>query len=574
MVVYLAALGVRPLMRHDEFRYAEIPREMLASGDYVAPRINGLRYFEKPVMAYWLGAASQSLFGETHFAVRLVSALSTGVTALFLGFVGARLSGDRRTGLLAVFIFLTTILIFAIGTFDVPDPLLMMWLTLAIGAYLWAASESRATMQRYLLILSGAAAGGAFLTKGFLGFVVPGLALLPAFVQRWRHQDLARFFWWPVLVAIAVALPWSVLIDLREPDFWNYFFVEQHLQRFASVTVSRAQPVWFYLMLSPALLLPWTFLVPAAGAGLRSAYQRDRHLVLSVLAWFALPFAFYSIASAKLVTYILPCFPPLALLLAIGLRTGLGASWDRLVRRGGWALLGFYALVVIGLVLNQFGLVSRPLFSPDEWLPAVAVFASVALGGFAAAWGARRASRMVRAAGVSAIPICLVLPFVMPARIIDSKMPEAFLRAEASITAPDAILVSTGTMVRSVDWVFRRSDALMLDAGELGMGLDYADAADRLVDPDRLHQLVSRPGPHPEILIIGTDDDRLLLESAMADASAEARLTAQGEYLSLRIAARPGLAEQSERPATFFAGDERPNAPRSVAQPVNTRPER
>src|SRR5215813_1182164 len=133
-LVYLLPLGVRPLSSPDEVRYGEIAREMIASGDWVSPHFNGVRYFEKPVLGHWLNAISVATLGESRFAVRLPVALATGLSALIV-FLLARRFLSRSTAVLGSAIFLTTVIVSGCGSVAVLDAFLALFLTAAVGAY-------------------------------------------------------------------------------------------------------------------------------------------------------------------------------------------------------------------------------------------------------------------------------------------------------------------------------------------------------------------------------------------------------------------------------------------------------
>ena len=119
-LVYIGPLPFRPLYLPDETRYAEIPREMLSTGDWIVPRLNGLRYFEKPVFSYWLTALSFGLFGQNRFAARLPCALATGLSAALLALF-LRRTGHGTFALMGVAVFLTTWEVYVLGVFNVPD---------------------------------------------------------------------------------------------------------------------------------------------------------------------------------------------------------------------------------------------------------------------------------------------------------------------------------------------------------------------------------------------------------------------------------------------------------------------
>ena len=328
VLLYLVPLPVRPLASPDEVRYGEIAREMLASGDWVSPHFNGVRYFEKPPLGHWLNAVSLAVFGENAFAVRLPAALATGLAALIVFGFARRFAGGRVAAL-ATLVFLTTFLVAGVGTFALLDAFLALFLTAALAAY-YAALRERAARRRHWLIACGAACGAAFLVKGFLALAIPVIVAVPylAMARRWR--DLVTTPWWPIAIALVVALPWSVAVHLREPDFWRYFFWVEHVQRFTADDAQHAAPAWYYLAYLPLLGWPWILLLPAAALGLRRTIVDGDFLRYVVLAA-VLPLLFFSASKGKLATYILPCFAPLSILLAAGieryLATGAARAW-------------------------------------------------------------------------------------------------------------------------------------------------------------------------------------------------------------------------------------------------------
>ena len=275
LIVYLLPLGARDLAVPDETRYAEIPREMIATGDWMAPHLNGVRYFEKPVMGYWIHAVSILIFGENNFAVRFPSALSAGLSGMLIFWLvgsGAGEKGTRKFSAagLATLIFLTCFEVFGVGNTAVLDNLFALFLTAAIAAFYVATEKHpRTADEKAWLVLAGLATGLAFLTKGFLAMAIPIFVLVPYLTWQRRSRDIFRMGWLPLLTALVVVLPWGVGIGLREPDFWHFFFWNEHIRRFLGHNAQHTEPVWYFLMVAPAMFLPWTFLAPAAVEGLR-----------------------------------------------------------------------------------------------------------------------------------------------------------------------------------------------------------------------------------------------------------------------------------------------------------------
>ncbi len=507
LLLYLAPLGERPLIDPDETRYGEIPREMLASGDWVVPRLNGLRYFEKPPAGYWLTAASLAVFGENPFAVRLPSALAAGLTALLLFFFIRHVTGNSRTALLAAMIQLSFLAVYVAGTFNILDNLLVLWLTAGLIAAWFTVTEPRPGHALGWGLAAGAAFGLAFLTKGFLAFAVPTLVLLAWLLWEGRWRMLFSRGWPLLLAVVVIALPWAIMIHLREGGFWNYFFWEEHIRRFFSATAQHEKPVYYFAMLLPALTFPWFALLPAALSGLRLPVGQEvthRSVLRFLWLWLGLPFLFFSASSGKLATYILPCFPPLAGLTAIGLSRYFTAGRRRTFDFG--VLFNTLMLVVVlaVLLITQGFDVGFRLYGEGEGgavalLGGALVLALAAsLFGFFDWWPPRKCAGVM----LSLAPLLLVSHLVLPQRVAATKAPGPLLERHAGRVALDTLLVSDGSRVRAMAWYFKRDDIYMLNRRELAYGLSYPDAAGRLLDQADFSELLRRnAGRRPIILV-------------------------------------------------------------------------
>ena len=319
LFVYILPLGFRPLAIPDEARYGEIPREMLTSGDWVVPRLNGLKYFEKPVFGYWTNAVSLTVFGENAFALRLPSALSVGLSTLMIFLLVRKFSARETAAVLSPAIFLTCPLVLAMGHITVLDSLLSMLLTGALVCFFFSHMAENRRRKNFFLALMGVFCGMAFLTKGFLAFAVPVLAVVPFLLWERRFKDLLKVPWIPMLTAFLVVLPWSLMIHFREGNFWNYFFWTEHIARFLHpISGQHPKPVWYFLPVLVGGALPWFIQAPAV-LPMVLKFELKSPLMRFVLCWFLFPFLFFSVCSGKLIPYILPCFPPLAIVLSIGL---------------------------------------------------------------------------------------------------------------------------------------------------------------------------------------------------------------------------------------------------------------
>ncbi|MBL9188369.1 MAG: glycosyltransferase family 39 protein [Opitutaceae bacterium] len=314
-------LGSRPLANPDEGRYAEIPREMIASGDWITPHLNAIPYFEKPPLVYWLGGLAQKFFGESEWSVRLVPAVFA-LAGVLLTYAATRRLFGRGAGLGAAIVLGTSILYFALARLLILDMAVSVLMAATLFCFILGVREPAGARRRWFFYGLYASAALATLTKGLMGFLVTG-AVMFLWLLIFNQWKRLRPLYLPSGLALflAIAAPWHVLVALRNPDWVQAYLVREHWQRF-TVDLGRQQPWWFFVPIVAVGFFPWTgFLWSAWREALRGGWSRRRE---NADAWFfatwaAFMFLFYSKSQSKLIPYILPVLPPLAVVTGLWL---------------------------------------------------------------------------------------------------------------------------------------------------------------------------------------------------------------------------------------------------------------
>jgi len=388
-LVWFGSLEYRALVKPDEGRYAEIPREMVATGDWLTPRLNGIKYFEKPALQYWATAAGFELLGRSDGTARLWPGLTGFLGILLTWFAGRRLFGPTA-GLLAAATLASSLLYLMIGHINTLDMGLSFFLEAAICGFLLAQREPE--RPRGWMLVAWAALALAVLSKGIVALVLTGATLvLYSLTSRdwapWRRFEFLRGL--PLFLAIAA--PWFIAVSIANPEFARFFFIHEHFERFLTKVHGRYQPPWYFVPILLTGLLPWTTLALQALAG---AWRRYADAVFQprrfLLLWCVVVFGFFSVSDSKLPSYILPLFPAAALL--------LGDALPRLQRRTLLAHLAIVAVVaLVALALSpqavRFASEATPadmMAAYGRWLTAAAaLWLAGTLVAIGLAWRAR-----------------------------------------------------------------------------------------------------------------------------------------------------------------------------------------
>jgi 4-amino-4-deoxy-L-arabinose transferase-like glycosyltransferase len=440
--VWFVTIQIRPMLDPDEGRYAEIPREMVASGDWVTPRLDGLKYFEKPVLQYWATAAVYTVVGLSNWSSRLWTVL-LGFACLPLVYAWVARLRDRRAALAAVALLALSPYFGIVGHLDLLDAGFTFWMCATVFAFALAQNEAPGcAKERGWMLVCWAAAALAVLSKGIVVFVLAGGTLIAySVVERdlrpWRRMH----FTLGVPLFLALAAPWFILVSLRNADFVPFFFVHEHFQRFLTHEAERVEPWWYFLVLLALGALPWlAALAQGAVAAWRDSGSTSQFKPLKFLLIFsALTLVFFSMSGSKLATYILPIFPPLAAFTGVVV-TGRRGFLPRTTGIGA----GLALFVAAGfLVYSQHRIGALPV-QPIGWAIAAAVAALAAFGTAAAS-----ASSQPEAGGWPPFAVALLFVFTWQALLCEyTAMPPArSAYALVQAVAPD---VHAGTALYSV----------------------------------------------------------------------------------------------------------------------------
>ncbi len=470
-VLWFGPLDYRKLVKPDEGRYAEIPREMVASGDWTTPRLNDIKYFEKPALQYWATATAFTLFGEHHWTARLWSALTGFLGVLFAGYTAARLWG-RAAGFNAACVLAGSLLYVLIGHINTLDMGVSFFLASAVFAFVLAQrDEAGPTDTRRWMWATWALLACAVLSKGLIGLVLPGATLVAYTLwQRdfalWKKLHLVS----GLAILLALTVPWFVAVSLANPEFARFFFIHEHFERFLTKAHGRYQPMWYFIPILLGGVLPW---LVGLLAMLRSAPAQDAMRFQPrrfLLVWIVVVFGFFSASSSKLVSYIVPLFPAVAALVGWHLARidARALRWHALP----WIPLGLVGLFFAPSVVNMSSPEVPAALYADyvPWLEAgCASLAAAAAAAFAF-------SRRGRA---QAAVVSLSLGGLLFAQLVlnghDSLSPSSSayhvaerVRAEA---APDVRLFAVNTYDQTLPFYLKRTMTMVVYKDELGFGI-------------------------------------------------------------------------------------------------------
>jgi len=472
VIAWLAMLGLRTLVPPDEGRYAEMAREMFATGDWVTTRLNGIKYFEKPPLQTWMNAATFAVFGLGEWQARLWTGLCGIGGVLLSGYTAKRLFG-ARAGFYAALVLGSSLFWVAAGQINSLDMSLSTMMAVSLCALLLAQrDDATPTENRNWMLACWAGMALAVLAKGLIGVVLPGAVLviysaLSRDAGIWKRLHLGK----GLLVLLAIAAPWFVLVALRNPEQPHFFFVHEHWERFFLKTHHREGPWYYFLLILIPGMMPWLGLLPQAllnGAQREPSRFQPKRLLL---IWACFILFFFSISSSKLPGYILPIFPALAMLVAVQLEHA--SRLQRTVAAGLVLLAGLAGLAT----MPQLAHMSER--NPGEgMLLAAAQPWALAAGIVAAAAGAlalMHARQLRRDLGVLTLAIA---GFAVTQLILVGMEPYGRMRAGKDLAAkilpelkPDTKVYSVELYEQSMTFYLGRTVTLVDFGDELTFGL-------------------------------------------------------------------------------------------------------
>lgn len=539
-ILWFGNLDYRKLVRPDEGRYAEIPREMVASGDWLTPRLNGVKYFEKPPLQYWATAAAYEVFGEHHWTARLWPAATGFAGVVLTYFIGAMLFG-ALAGLYAAVILASSlgyVLVAHVATLDMG---LTFFMTLTLGGLLIGLRQ-RAPPAENRLWMHVAWAGMALaaLSKGLIGVALP-VMVLGAYIALQRDFGVLRrlHLWTGGLLFLAIAAPWFVAVSIANPGFFDFFFIHEHFQRFLSDEHRRPGPWWYFFPILALTILPWLGILCDAlprswkARGAAAEFQPQRLLVL----WAVLIFAFFSASGSKLPSYIMPVFPALALLMGLYLseRPATALRWHL-------APLPVLGVVIMALAPQavRFASDEVPVALYNAYVPWLLAAGGVFLCGAGYALYSCLRGGMSTALIVLSFSSLAAGQLAMMGHDSLARSSSAYYLAQeiAPHMKPDAPFYSVGTYEQTLPFYIKRPVTLVAFADEMAYGLaqephlGLRDTAEferawrgnryalALMTPDKYAELEKSGLP---MQVIARDTRRVVVSNAVQDPTIPAR---------------------------------------------------
>lgn len=337
-------LGSWGVLESSEARYAEIGREMLQSHDWLYPRLLGILHLHKPPVVYMVTALGLKFFGITPFGARFFLQISLAIQAILVYRIGCLLFKEKRPALLAMAVYMTMPAVMISARNLTTDSILATFELFAILCWI----RFKLKGDSFSLICFYLSLAFAFLTKGPVGLLFP---ILVCAGYRNGKANIGKVFGRHLLsflLFLIIGFSWYVILIMKDSRLIDYFLVKHTVQRMMNPEAfGRSEPWWFFLVLAPALSLPWSVMPFCYWKDIR--LFQPNHIRLLIF-WILIPLAFFSLSSSKLIPYILPMFSGLAILVGNLLHI---LPEDRLGRFSGLVCLFFIILALVPMVSSM-----------------------------------------------------------------------------------------------------------------------------------------------------------------------------------------------------------------------------
>ncbi len=498
----------RTLVRPDEGRYTEIAREMALSGDYVTPRLNDLKYFEKPPLQYWATALAISAFGQNDFTARWWP-LFSGFLGLALVWFALRALAGRDVAWIGASLMGAMIYYFIIAHINTLDMGLAAFMTLTmVGLIRGFGIDGQSNAEaRGWMIAAWAGAALAFLSKGLIGIVLPGAIFVVYLLlsRQWRLLGHMQWIWGP-LTFVLIALPWPLLVQSRNPEWAHFFFIYEHFERFSNIEHGRGGELYYFIPILIVGLLPWTpavlgFFRRDARAAISETYAKAQiNVPLFLTIWCAFLFVFFSVSRSKLPSYLLPTVPAFAMLLAPMMLRLPDVRFRRLLIAMAFVPLGLFVAAAIN---DRF---ESDAYTPqmvNQYATYFVMSGALYVAAIGSAWWLNQRSRRVDALIVAAVLAAsggsgLVVGYgALSASTSSKQLVVDFLAAEPQYRNTDEFF-SIGMYEQTLPAYLKRTVTLVDYLDEMGLGaamepdkarFNFADFAEQWESSDRAYAI-------------------------------------------------------------------------------------
>lgn len=484
-------IGNYSLKEPDEGRYAEIPREMVERGDWVVPHLNHVRYFEKPPLFYWAVATSYTIFGISEWSFRFPNALSAFLCIVIL-YCTLRRRFPEEAAFISSVVLLSSFGFFAMARIVTLDMFFTLWLFCALISFAGYYRERKT----WFLYLFYVALGLATLTKGPVCVILAGITIIIFLVTErnlafLRELRLLR----GLSIYAIITLPWITAMALREKEFLYFFFIDQHVLRFFTSKHKRSGPVYYFLPVLFAGLLPWSVLIPRS---IVSAWKNSELRFFAI--WAFVVFVFFSLSGSKLPPYILPAFPALSILIGHLFHD----HWkDHVKQRAEIVIyLVIFAVFALSALLPLSALFNSYINNVSEEAPIImkdlrSFSIAVSLSSFVifCLLIVRRLNKFsVLFCMFSLFSLFLVSAIISNTSVLDRANTTKGLAAiiDQKSTGQDTI-VNYASFDQTLPFYTRSKVIIASYKGELEMGSRYEDAKDIFINDDRLSVLLNSP---------------------------------------------------------------------------------